>query len=1452
MLETDDRKKTIIIRVSQDDLSRTALNILEQRLMGINKGKGLKIDYSEFLFLFLLEKKEIDCVIIWGVKRKEKNTVECLALDDAELFGEKVFSILNQAGAVPDRLAINQLITHTLSTKNSSFEIDLSEMGFSKPKKEKSYNKYNQKIWADHIRVMSEYEFENDDIGCSIYRDAILKWQNTFFASNPQAENLVLQLLCSQVKPWISTQSTIVQWAKAYQNLCEILMLCFDYFPELTSSKNLESVSLKMLDKISDYGNKSFDLYSYGMSAFFHVFYQILNRQEFLKEQLSVANISQNYFEITALIENIGGERIYVNQKKSLTDIEEIPHILIADIHPNNASKEEIFENDIAQWVDAGLKANIEKKMILILDITLNNLSDKILQQILFKLNPFILNGQLEIFMIQSLAKLIQLGADNFSGGACFYLGQSKNKDDIPVFPKPIPIKSVFFAHLIGTLQENIVEYFLQIRRNTDWMHRELRKAFSEIVESTPMEIELENKKKETKQFCATDVTLNVDENTVYVAIGFKPFFNVVNKSDKEKERLVVRFQRIILELANIKRISIAGRQSFGFPLSNMSVAKDAIRFSIGVENHQFLRQYVNLITDFSFGLSQHVANNPKKFDIKFFEKTIVNVYKILQEGKSVASIAKVDLKEERYDEHGDEFLDKVGDVNIYFENNALYLRIERGLNIEDKVKRIEEISQDNIGILGEWDSPVRDSWSSIYLFRLFFYVAIDPESIYVRDNSIGRKYKEPYSIGGFLKQSYSFESKSQVCDRETGVSIDFEPQFSLTLAGGIRYESKNVLVNIPKFGTKPVRLDRLRRKEESEVFTKCVRYDLITHISQDDPNSIFLEFGERKPWLNYHQFIFSLYITGGMPKVVEYLNEKIDLNNLPLLEEQSWWEHAEKPIDRLCKVLKSLGDGIATKCCDISLIYDYKIPSDLESMRAVVPLLIFKEQQQKVDGLIIADQEGKIKKVDNLPMDFPSEGLEKFFGLPQNKMMEFSKEQRHIFLEWLASKTDHTITKLVEDDMAAILMIENNKFKKLIIEGVFSGLGNAFLNKGVLTSDVASVFSKIFSNREFSKFIEYDDFKSWMIEIEKHVRKNDRDSERLQMYIVAIFPLIQYFYDTPEHLCEISFSVPMRNIAKKTSSFSFLMDHIVKLENEIPKSAAKKWKDINRINDYLRLYVEYPLDKKTKNELIKVIKEKPRELLKGFAISPNFYYYPLDSFDINMDNNIIDFDDHRYVGDLILVKDNQPIISVFFENTGCKSILLELLDTEKKEDFIIGAIRWAIITQAPELFDSILNFLKQKKENLDKNVRENLQRYVSHLDRNNLVQGSLIESIMFNEIQKQLLIAKSSSGSGTAPKGSIFSSGTSTTDQSKIMGSIVSANVGHANNVSKGAWNNSLQTQPAFQKTLSTEKERVEKARKDAKKLIEEEKKKAEIKQTQESEAEKTRQQRMRMIGGR
>ena len=889
--------RLVPIEILPQDLNKKASEILTAKIkeFGQRLNLGTIRKNQQLRFLFQLKNPTVDCVIIWIAKwQKPKQNSDLCVESFKSLFGKEILSLLNSAGAVPDRMALNEFLAQSI--EYTEFELtDTIRVD------------YQSILWPPKWMEMTGYDLSNDP-GSEVYRDAIILWNSTFFKPF-ELLPFAAPLLNSQVLPGLGKGADIVIWSKAYQNLCEIVLLCIQSFPDKFESNSFEKSLLKSLDENEDLDGvfKRAGLFSYGMSAAFYTLDIVLSR--FQDQKITVTTISRNYFEILDILEKKDGVgHVKCKKVERLNEIVGRPDVLVADIHPNDATQKTLSQNDVGTWVQKYLEDDENAKLILVLDVTLNHFKDPTLQTLLKKFAPYIKESRLEIFLIQSLAKLIQLGADNFSGGACVYLGYPGNQ--VPSFQPPLHQKGVFFGHLICHFQELTDRYFALVRKNTEWMYQRLMQRFKAVTEWVHEVEAQENSEPKWKGFCAAKIALNVDQNTVYVAINFSPLLDRVRVPN-----LVSEIRSSLLQLARVSRLPLTGRQSFGFSLSNLSeVPQNAIRLSVGVEDVLHLEQYVELISAFVFSLSYMAVNTPE--EIKTLGTQVDTIDQIIT-GKKSCEIIDIPLG---FNIPRNFKFWVEGKAEIVFQDGKMKLLPEPDLVIDQK-----QIGLPSYDEKGEY--TIRSHhWGPFDFVQILLQVVCCQCTLLRVLTPAVASIESPISYGiarlfrdrGFFDLSAS----GKVVDPLSSDSIVYTPKFEVTLANGTLIGSDHVYVdlkdpafddiieNVSAIKDVPVQISKLDFDLRKQVFSHCFDRNLEFCERVEEKGTYQIQFGNKKERIDYATGIFKiLYGVGGFDALVEHLNG-LDYEKLPL-SVISGWDYPHSPIDSLCNVVSYVGQRI-------------------------------------------------------------------------------------------------------------------------------------------------------------------------------------------------------------------------------------------------------------------------------------------------------------------------------------------------------------------------------------------------------------------------------------------------------------------------------------------------------------------------------------------------------------
>lgn len=402
-------------------------------------------------------------------------------------------------------------------------------------------------------------------------------------------------------------------------------------------------------------------LADYGLKAFAQVYDAALAQHAPTGEgkPLQIDAFYNIYFELTEKLNATEGAnpgRVHMDNPKSVrefldklnpsvseSDLEKgfhpadrLPDIIMIDIHPNDATREYIEANNITGLLQAIAEYReqneISKQITVIIDITLNQATDKEVQGIVKNSQTYIGEGWLNLVFVQSLTKFAQMGMDKHSGGLVFAynnedqweafnesLGISRDADPVD------PYMQEYFQLLFTHAGEEQREYIRIIRENTRYVQSRL----SGMLANT-----------------AIQLSENEDEGSCYVAWHYRDSFDRICAicEPRKLSYSLHDFNMAILEqginrLMSDQRLPVAMRFSFGFPISNLGETGNEVRFTIGTETREDLEDYMDVIRTVATAVQELIdtgaAARETLLDIKKFE-IFLHAIKVTKKQKTV------------------------------------------------------------------------------------------------------------------------------------------------------------------------------------------------------------------------------------------------------------------------------------------------------------------------------------------------------------------------------------------------------------------------------------------------------------------------------------------------------------------------------------------------------------------------------------------------------------------------------------------------------------------------------------------------------------------------------------------------------------------------------------------------------------------------------------------------
>jgi len=409
----------------------------------------------------------------------------------------------------------------------------------------------------------------------------------TLFAIKKMSDNIEMAL---------SHQNKIHLFIRDIQNVLEAWMLYIDINPLVKDPVQIFQEALPFKPTMVHFT-------SYAMRSFTRVL-QVLASiySNKTSSRMRIQTFNQTYYELITNMERLK-ETADIVIAQSDAQIEEECDVYFIDVHPNNAVENQIFSHNILQIIETLASFSTDRPRTLVVDITLNSLSDSEIKKLISEANFLVQSGRLNLVLIQSLTKFSQLGLDKLSAGflAAYntYQGfwQAFNRQ-LREYQDAEPVDSLtlqFFSCLTHYAPRFQKSYIKQINQNTSNLYHKVLKNYQEL--NLPI----------SKKVLA--LTCNTDLKTCYLAFNSKEAFAHIDPYLSVDVDEMSRFtgdiiKKFFIPLAEWLDLPLTERMSIGFPLSSINECLHVIRFTVGLEA-ELLDKYADIITYICFVLNR-------------------------------------------------------------------------------------------------------------------------------------------------------------------------------------------------------------------------------------------------------------------------------------------------------------------------------------------------------------------------------------------------------------------------------------------------------------------------------------------------------------------------------------------------------------------------------------------------------------------------------------------------------------------------------------------------------------------------------------------------------------------------------------------------------------------------------------------------------------------------------
>ena len=294
--------------------------------------------------------------------------------------------------------------------------------------------------------------------------------------------------------------------------------------------------------------------------------------------------------------------------------------VIIMEPHPNNAALSEIKPHDPVKLIQNVFENSpAEKRCTIVMDVTLNHLSEQQIKDVLSAAKPHIESGKLNLVLLQSGTKFFQNGMDLVNIGTAVILNDKRSSPDWVAFNTKMEASSLsipkedelYIAKMLSKDNNKLQrDYLDKVRSNTKYLRRALG------------EHELGNKNKHAFELC-----VNTDSDTVYIA--FKPTDEFIKK--QIGDRAITDTDRMEVNINLYKKFFLptfddlpsVDRSSFGFNITNFGECGETVRITLGIEETQMIDEYAQRIKK----LSTYLFSQDKPISNLFIKNPVLPIF---------------------------------------------------------------------------------------------------------------------------------------------------------------------------------------------------------------------------------------------------------------------------------------------------------------------------------------------------------------------------------------------------------------------------------------------------------------------------------------------------------------------------------------------------------------------------------------------------------------------------------------------------------------------------------------------------------------------------------------------------------------------------------------------------------------------------------------------------------
>ncbi|WP_027360064.1 hypothetical protein [Desulforegula conservatrix] len=298
---------------------------------------------------------------------------------------------------------------------------------------------------------------------------------------------------------------------------------------------------------------------------------------------LRIGYFNDLYYETQQMVRAFSDSKQLVNLTKGKYPTV-LPNVLFYDFKPNNARVSEIETLRLVDLLDYCDPVN----STIVLDVTLSYISEPELTDFIKLCSSRIVNGSINLIILQSLSKYFQCGMDKFLGAYILNLYSGNNYS---LFRRKLAKYSDS-----GLISDSSLQYFCHIFKYSHDHHYQYIRDIQDNGQFLYSRIGPENIYPDAVLSENVISISKLHDSHLYLGLSTNDF------AQKYFPTKRVEFNTLIFEYLNKKfcsrNLQIAVRNSLGFASCVINNVHTAIRFVVGLESKELMEEYANIIND--------------------------------------------------------------------------------------------------------------------------------------------------------------------------------------------------------------------------------------------------------------------------------------------------------------------------------------------------------------------------------------------------------------------------------------------------------------------------------------------------------------------------------------------------------------------------------------------------------------------------------------------------------------------------------------------------------------------------------------------------------------------------------------------------------------------------------------------------------------------------------------